>query len=200
MKNGKLALPSNVTRITRAIRTESRDGIPQVIFYQAGVGTEGGIVSRVVGGATGYGLEENVREAYAYVANNYAIGDELFFFGFSRGAFTARSVAGVIGGIGVLTKDGLDSFSVIFRDYQNRHDRHYRSPWPNVPFPNKPRHFNNEYARELERVGKARYLQAPVTHCQQRGLTTLGVPIKVVGVWDTVGRLSIGIAKMDRLT
>jgi len=107
--------PSNIARLTRAIKAESKDGIQQIVYYQAGVGTSGDLVSRVTGGATGQGVAENVREAYGFVANNYAVGDEIFLIGFSRGAFTARSVGGLIGSIGVLTKEGLASFPIIYK-------------------------------------------------------------------------------------
>jgi uncharacterized protein (DUF2235 family) len=81
----KLPIPSNVTRISRAIKNKSSDGIPQVVFYQAGVGSTGTIVNRIIGGATAEGLSDNIREGYAFLANNYSMGDEIFFFGFSRG-------------------------------------------------------------------------------------------------------------------
>jgi uncharacterized protein (DUF2235 family) len=53
-------------------------------------------------GGTGSGLSEHVREAYGFLAHNYAAGDEIFLFGFSRGAYTARSVAGLISQAGLL--------------------------------------------------------------------------------------------------
>ena len=81
----KLPIPSNVTRISRAIKNQSSDGIPQLVYYQAGVGSTGNILNRVIGGATAEGLSENIREGYAFLANNYRNGDEIFFFGFSRG-------------------------------------------------------------------------------------------------------------------
>jgi hypothetical protein len=48
--NGKISVPSNVTRLSRAIHPVSKDGIPQVVYYHFGVGSQGGIVDRVVGG------------------------------------------------------------------------------------------------------------------------------------------------------
>jgi uncharacterized protein (DUF2235 family) len=66
----------------------------------------------------GLGLKENSREAYAFIANNYSHGDEICLFGFSRGAYTARSVAGLIGALGVLTKDGMPHFNPIYQLYE----------------------------------------------------------------------------------
>ena len=115
LDHGKIDPPSNVTRITRSIRSISADDIPQIIYYQAGVGSVGNVANKLIGGLVGAGLAENVREAYTFIANNYERGDEILLLGFSRGAFTARSVGGLIGHIGVMTKKGLPSFPVVYR-------------------------------------------------------------------------------------
>lgn len=122
---------------------------------------------------SGAGLAEIVREGYTFLSTNYYPGDEIFIFGFSRGAFTARSIAGLIDNIGLLTKEGLPFLAEIFRDVQHRHDEHYRPKHPDVPFPNKVELRGRAYGKELER----------------RHLTRLGITIKVVGVFDTVGAL-----------
>ena len=59
---------------------------------------------------------------YNFVCTNYADGDEIILIGFSRGAFTARSVADMIGNLGLLTSDGFDHFYDIFVDYENMGD------------------------------------------------------------------------------
>src|SRR5688572_30909999 len=81
---------SNVVRLMRAVAPEGGDGADQVVFYDKGVGT-GGFVDRLTGGAFGSGLEANVKDAYIFLGNNWQEGDEIYLFGFSRGAFTARS-------------------------------------------------------------------------------------------------------------
>ena len=113
---------------------------------------------RVAGGFTGEGIKENIREAYSFIATNYMNGDEIYLLGFSRGAFTARSVGGMIGDLGLLTKAGLPSFGEIFEDYIHRKDSDYRPHYPDVPFPNKPRFKDPEYVRQLEEVETYRYL------------------------------------------
>jgi hypothetical protein len=70
-----------------------------------------------IAGLSGAGLSANVRAAYAFVAENYDEGDELYFFGFSRGAYTARAVAGLVADMGLLTPRGLDNFSTVYSDY-----------------------------------------------------------------------------------
>jgi hypothetical protein len=107
--------------------------IPQITYYQKGVGT--GVVDRYIGGKlsvpragllvdkigcaglSGAGLSANVRAAYAFLAENYHEGDQLYFFGFSRGAYTARAVAGLVADMGLLTNRGLDNFSTVYNDY-----------------------------------------------------------------------------------
>lgn len=64
--------------------------------------------------------------------------DEIFIFGFSRGAFTARSIAGLIDNVGVLTKEGLPYLAEIFRDVQHRHNENYRPKNPDEPFLTNP--------------------------------------------------------------
>jgi uncharacterized protein (DUF2235 family) len=174
-KKGKIAPPTNITRISRAIKAVSQDGVQQIVNYHSGVGTEGTKFSRFLGGTTGKGLSDNVREAYSFLANNYHHGDEVFLLGFSRGAFTARSIGGVIGEVGLLTKKGLSALPEVYEDLQHARDPNYIPRHPDIPFPRKPSASDPRYAQELER----------------RGLTRLDIPIKVIGVWDTVGSLGI---------
>jgi hypothetical protein len=121
-----VTLPSNVTRLVRALNTnivanqavEPRP--PQIVFYQAGIGTGGGISDKILGGATGFTISENIREAYTFICNNYQDGDEIFLFGFSRGAYTARAVSTLISDVGLLTMRGLEYFYQIFEDWKNQ--------------------------------------------------------------------------------
>jgi uncharacterized protein (DUF2235 family) len=175
LANGQQVPPSNVSRIAWATKNTSRDGIPQVVYYQAGVGSMGSQISRFLGGAIGAGLKENVREAYSYLSINYRPGDEIFLLGFSRGAYTARAVGGMIGDLGLLTKEGLMYFPEIYEDYQHRNDTRYVSKFRDIPFPDKPPFDDPKYLEELER----------------RGLTVTRIPIKAIGVWDTVGSLGV---------
>jgi uncharacterized protein (DUF2235 family) len=75
-----------------------------LIFYERGVGTSG-FLNAISGGALGVGLGRNVRRAYTFLASNYEAGDEIFIFGFSRGSYTARSLAGYIGAVGLLKRE-----------------------------------------------------------------------------------------------
>ena len=98
--------PTNVLKTVRGLAPVGADGIVQVVYYDTGVGTRGG-TDKYVGGGLGAGLSENIQQAYRFIANNYHEGDQLFLFGFSRGAYTVRSLAGFIEAVGLLSKANL---------------------------------------------------------------------------------------------
>lgn len=109
--------PTNVTKL--AYRVAKRDGDRlQVLYYDAGVGT-GGVVDRYIGGALGKGLDENIFEAYRFLVANYEAGDEIFLFGFSRGAFTARSIAGMVRKCGVVERKHIEYYRDAIRKYRD---------------------------------------------------------------------------------
>lgn len=90
---------TNVFRIARHIRN-SDGAIRQRFYYDPGVGTER--FNKFMGGAFGFGLNRNIRQGYEWLAEQYVEGDEIWMFGFSRGAYTARSLAGLIRKCGLL--------------------------------------------------------------------------------------------------
>lgn len=97
---GTRSVPSNVAKLSRAVKTSGKDEsgvrIPQLVWYDAGVGTALGSIDKSYAGAFGEGLSENVCEGYCFLANNYEEGDEVYIFGFSRGAYTARAYVDVV--------------------------------------------------------------------------------------------------------
>lgn len=94
---------TNVGRIARAIAPVDGNGVTQVVYYSSGVGTHN-FFDQISGGAFGVGISRNIRDAYRFIVHNYAEGDEVYFFGFSRGAFTVRSTTGFIRSMGILRK------------------------------------------------------------------------------------------------
>ena len=160
---GTLQVPSNVTRITRALRKTSNDGRHQIIYYHSGVGTGSSVIDTITGGLLGSGISENIREVYSFISANYEPGDEIILIGFSRGAFTARSVAGMVRDIGLLTRDGMDSFYPIFKDQENFRNKGYHDIFPTVPFSNKPYGPDaaREYKQRLEQVSLSHALILP---------------------------------------
>lgn len=192
--------PSNVTRIARAMKDQDDAHHQQIVYYQSGIGTGIGLYDHLVGGGTGAGLSENIREAYAFLVSNYSEHeklkqpDSIFLLGFSRGAFTARSIGGFIGAVGILKKVTMPFFYEIFQD------------WANAGNPKHPPRFFGTYYKlnpELEKVQPApefigkkdkinEYMQSYREILLSLNLTQ-EVNVKCIGVWDTVGALGIPI-------
>jgi len=94
-------VPTNVLRFARAIRPLVGGDTQQQVFYDWGIGA---YYDRVIGGATGRGLHKNVMDGYRYIVQNYRPGDEIFLFGFSRGAYTVRCLSGMINNCGIVKR------------------------------------------------------------------------------------------------
>ena len=118
-KETKKRRPSNVTKVARAVRAKSSAGIDQVVYYHDGVGT-GGPLDKLTGGAFGRGIEDNIRDLYRFVVYNYEAGDDLFLFGFSRGAFTVRTLAGFMHKIELIEKDDDYFVPDLYACYETR--------------------------------------------------------------------------------
>ncbi len=112
---------TNVTKVARAVLPRARNGTDQVVIYHDGVGTQTGL-EHLTGGATGAGIEGNIRDLYRSIAYNYVDGDEIYLFGFSRGAYTVRTLTGFMYHYGLLQK--FDDFFVpdLFAEYEIRKD------------------------------------------------------------------------------
>lgn len=98
--------PTNIVKLIRAVKPEDDLGTPQIAFYDKGLGTHWGL-SKWVEGVTGYGISSNILDAYEFICHNYVPGDQLYLFGFSRGAFTARSLVGLLTKVGILPKQNV---------------------------------------------------------------------------------------------
>ncbi|HLX81747.1 MAG TPA: DUF2235 domain-containing protein [Burkholderiales bacterium] len=157
--------PTNVVKIARFVLPQGPDGIEQQVHYDKGVGT-GDPVDRLFGGAFGIGLAHNVREAYEYLSLNYQAGDDIYLFGFSRGAYTVRRVVGMMRKAGLLPaiaddaarKAAIDEAYAVYE------------------------------GREARDQGGADS-QAALDFRQRRGAQR--VPVRFLGVWDTVGAYGI---------
>ena len=111
---------TNVYRMYKAL-TVTAD---QVTFYDDGVGADAQGLDRLLQGAFGNGLLQKVTDGYTKIAHVYEPGDEIFLFGFSRGAYTARSIAGMIASCGLptgaFTDDCVTQAFAAYRDPANR--------------------------------------------------------------------------------
>lgn len=108
---------THVLRLARSIAPETPTGHKQVVFYDWGVGSEG---DRLSGGITGKGLDKNIQDCYRFLVHNYEPGDALYLFGFSRGAYTVRSLAGLVRNCGILRGEHADKIAEAYALYRNR--------------------------------------------------------------------------------
>jgi uncharacterized protein (DUF2235 family) len=188
--------PTNVTKIAQAIQHLDRHGVVQVIHYDEGVGTgdKSNVFGRIynfLAGAVGFGLTDNITEAYKFLVLNYEPGDQLYVFGFSRGAFTARSFVGLIRYNGVISRRSIGKIHDAVDRYLRRGPNDDPDSDESCSF-----RFDNCYRSLLGRDREWRTQHAP-------NVSYTDVPdlkIAFLGVWDTVGELglptSLGISKL----
>ncbi|MBT3338119.1 MAG: DUF2235 domain-containing protein [Anaerolineae bacterium] len=186
--------PSNVVKMSRAISPLSIDGVDQVVFYDPGVGTGWGVLDPIIGGAFGHGVSKNIIDCYRFLVQNYNKGDEIYLFGFSRGAFTVRSLAGLIHKCGLLEKS--DAY------YIPDAYEHYRL----ITDTEKIEKLLPKYTpKAIRKRIIARYQKENVANekkiklfCageyKHRNKKTIETKIKFIGVWDTVGSLGIPVS------
>ncbi|MGJ7037176.1 hypothetical protein J2Y63_000412 [Shinella sp. BE166] len=165
-----LPAPTNVVKLHHALAPLDGAGREQRAYYHPGVGTDGGVWDRLAGGGMGEGLDRNIMSAYNWLARNYEEGAQIWLFGFSRGAYTVRSLGGMISRCGLLKAAGLEEkaiWAAIETLFEN-----YRTP---------------------EKTAK------PVTATKRlpfHGVASgqkckHSMPIHCIGVWDTVGALGV---------
>ncbi|OAG42671.1 hypothetical protein AYO21_02954 [Fonsecaea monophora] len=161
---------SNVSRISRCITPVDLHGVPQVVYYQPGLGTDPEkrqFWNKKFVEATGEGINEAIREAYSFICHNYSHpDDEIYLFGYSRGAFTVRCIAQLINDIGLLKKAGLLSLPNLFTRWATE-------TRPLTPGSTFAQYKNNFISKNLLRND---------------------IHIRACAVWDTVA--SIGIPRL----
>jgi uncharacterized protein (DUF2235 family) len=107
---------TNVLHLARGV-TPSHAGAKQIAFYDWGVGTDR---QKVMGGISGVGIDKNIMDCYRFIVHNYEEGDQLFLLGFSRGAYTARSLGGFIRNCGILRRQHANQIPEAYKLYRKR--------------------------------------------------------------------------------
>ena len=156
-------------------------------IYHDGVGTESLKWIRVLTGATGWGLSRNVKQLYGELARVYDPGDRIFLFGFSRGAFTVRTLSGLIATCGVLDLGRYATnraFTAAIDEAYHEYRRKYQT-WLS-------RKLRGAYAVDAD-VLRARFSVSDPVHAPGGK-----IPIEFLGVWDTVdaGGMPFGISDL----
>ena len=142
---------------------------PQVAIYDDGVGTEDFKPLKMFAGATGFGLARNVRQLYKELVRVYDPGDRIFLFGFSRGAFTVRTLAGFISRCGILDLAKFETAKAL----EGGVNRAYKT-------------YRRYYRTELARLFLGKPDTSMTVRFREKYCLAGPVPIAFMGVWDTV--------------
>ena len=140
-QNLKEDVPTNILRIARAIKPVDGNGMSQQVFYDWGLGS---YHDEVVAGATGKGIHKNIMDGYRYIVQNYSPGDELFLFGFSRGAYTVRSLCGLINNCGILKRPDARLIQRAFNHYKRTEEEYAPQGAKSNAFRKRYSHPSNE--------------------------------------------------------
>ncbi|HFP9377025.1 TPA: DUF2235 domain-containing protein [Raoultella ornithinolytica] len=167
LDDGKPA-PTNVVKLRNAVAENTQ----QRVYYHSGVGTEGGVVDRYIGGGIGEGLDKNIISAYYWLATRYQPGDKIWLFGFSRGAYTVRSLGGMISRCGLLNASQAGTGDDKVWEDINDLFSYYRQPAGSAP-------------AIVASVGRPFYSVATGHPTRE------SIPVYFIGVWETVGALGI---------
>lgn len=163
---------TNVALTARAVAPRDAKGVPQIVYYSPGVGASLDGMS-IWQGMTGADLDDHLLDAYLFLNLNYEPGDHIYLFGYSRGAYTVRSLAGLLRKCGVLRRAHVDKARAALDLYRHREvsadtflAARFRAAhaiaWPRL---------NNEGAT----------FDAP----------PVDLRVRFMGVWDTVGALGV---------
>jgi uncharacterized protein (DUF2235 family) len=155
------------------LRSICETGQEQDVYYNTGVGTAFG--ERLRGGLFGYGLSEEVIQAYRWMMETYRPGDRIFIFGFSRGAFTARSLSGFISKCGMLKPGAPMSLKQLYARYRR------------------------EKINSIRRI--ASMVESDLSQ-EEKWLKRYSMPIPIwfQGLFDTVGALGVPFGNFPRLS
>ena len=162
---------SNVLKLYRCLRKTEKTQPRQLVYYDPGVGT----LTRpdpwhklkqdfnaILGLATGYGLDDNVLAAYCFLVHTWQAGDQIYLFGFSRGAYTVRVLAGLIHKVGLITPEQVNlagSGLIAYKQFSTDEAPKLRRSLNRSPMP-PPRKTRAAVAVRQRRAVRAHHLDA----------------------------------------
>lgn len=177
---------TSIFHLSNLVADEDENGVKQEIHYDVGVGT--GVLDHFSGGVFGFGINKNILEAYEWLIEKYEDGDEIYIFGFSRGAFTARTLGGMLSKLGLLRPGAPMTVSELWKAYTliGRVEETKKNWWESIfhkpPLPCRPLYrlkgFDGQpVPTDLNRTEKllVEWSRRPDIHC--------------MGIFDTVGAL-----------
>ncbi|MES2501643.1 MAG: DUF2235 domain-containing protein [Pseudomonadota bacterium] len=159
----------------------------QIAKYINGVGNSSVKLNRILGGAFGFGLIERIARGYTFISRNYVEGDKIFIAGFSRGAYTARALAGLIAAKGLLARKfnqgEAESYDMAVRAWYS-----YRAGIQQATYKNNFQNLLTAFTSI-----KNFLLQNTLSDTD----FNQNIPVEAVAVWDTVGALGIPDFEFD---
>jgi uncharacterized protein (DUF2235 family) len=181
---------TNVFKLYEAVDLHGHHADPtlpkQIAFYDDGVGTEDLKPIRIFAGVTGWGLSRNVKQLYKELVRVYEPEDRVFLFGFSRGAFTVRTLAGFMATCGILDVSKLkttDELNLAVKRAYKAYRRKYRTKLAEL-FLGKP-----DTAK----------INAEINEFRKKHCLNFDVGIEFIGVWDTVDAVGLPFHLSDVL-
>lgn len=180
VRKPQLPFCSNISHLASAIKPCAGDGVQQMVIYIGGIGALGTPQSRFEEAVAGNTMSYKVRYVYRYIVDNYVDGDEIFLLGYSRGAFTARAVVGLIKWAGILKKTNMDSFDAVWHAYKEH-----------------SKHSNDQTESQAKRSRKAHSTNGMGGSHAKKELVHSNAKIRCVGVFDTVGSLKTPPLSLD---
>lgn len=157
--------PTNVLKLSRAI-SPSGNGIKQHVFYDWGLGSYHSALSA---GATGRGIHKNILDGYRYIIQNFAPGDKIYLFGFSRGAYTIRALSGLINNCGILKRPDANLVSSAWKIYKSPLAKHH-------PEAQESKEFRGKYCHSSRNV---HFIGVWDT------VGALGIPFSLMGLFES---------------
>uniref|UniRef100_A0A2P1CZG2 T6SS Phospholipase effector Tle1-like catalytic domain-containing protein n=2 Tax=unclassified Phormidium TaxID=2609805 RepID=A0A2P1CZG2_9CYAN len=167
------AYPTNVLKLARLVKYTADDQTPQLVFYSSGSSREDvnipDLIDRLGDSAFRWGIDRLIQDAYRFLCMNYDPDsqDEIYLFGFSRGAYIVRCLAGMIYKCGLLRRSKIQEIRKAYELYRHSEIAHDSL---------EAQEFRQENSKKLS-----------------QGATDLenNIPIKMLGCWETVGTLGI---------
>ena len=156
--------PTNVLKLARAIKP-SAGSLKQHVFYDWGLGSYHNNMTAV---ATGRGIHKNILDGYRYIVQNYAHGDKIYLFGFSRGAYTVRALCGLINNCGILKRTKANRIAEAWEIYKSGNEK-------NHPSGDKAKQFRADHCQQSRSVHFVGVWDT---------VGALGIPFSLMGLFE----------------
>ncbi|GAB5452411.1 MAG: DUF2235 domain-containing protein [Halioglobus sp.] len=155
---------TNVLKLARGIAPGNSE-LKQHVFYDWGLGSYHSAFSA---GVTGSGIHKNILDGYRYIVQNYAAGDAIYLFGFSRGAYTVRALSGLINNCGIVRRPDARLIAGAWDIYKSTHAKDH----PDGP---RAREFRRDHAHRSRKIALVGVWDT---------VGALGVPFSLLGLLD----------------